>query len=223
MSRAILVLDSGLVGRRTFLWTLRRTVLFSAGRTRLSSTLRGLLTSISLHGLIDWPLLGVNNRRGLFFVGRRLEIRRRFNDSVTFGVCIRNRCAGGGWGDKKSVRVVADTGLLPGESAQGHATEDDGQRPDVSGAGIVFLFIVHLRSQIRIRADDSCHALEGGSPIWHCQSAERDLPEAGTMSFSKGYRKTTALPKSISFMMPCSLTTTLSNFRSRWARPIPCK
>lgn len=146
MSRAVLVLYRGLVGRCTFLWTLRRTILFSSGRPGLSSTLRGLLTSISLHGLIDGPLLGVNNLRGLLFVSRRLEVRRRFNDSVTFGVCIRNWCAGSGRGDEESVRVVADTGLLPGKSAQGHAAEDDGQRPDVRGAWIVFLFIVHLRS-----------------------------------------------------------------------------
>lgn len=223
MSRAVLVLYRGLVGRCTFLWTLRRTVLFSSGRPCLSSTLRGLLTSISLHGLIDRPLLGVNNLRGFLFVSRRLEIRRRFDDSVTLGVCIRNWCAGSGRGDEESVRVIADTGLLPGKSAQGHAAEDDGQRPDVRGAGIIFLFIVHLWSQIGIRADDTCHALEGASPNHPCRSAGRDLPEAGTMSFSKGYRKTTALPKSISFMMPCSLTTTLSNFRSRWAKPIPCK
>lgn len=47
------------------------------------------------------------------------------------------------------------------------------------------------------------------------------IPDAGTMSFSKGYLKTTALPKSINFMIPCSLTTTLSNFKSRCAKPTP--
>lgn len=47
-----------------------------------------------------------------------------------------------------------------------------------------------------------------------------DIPDAGTMPFSKGYLKTCALPKSMIFMMPCSLTTTLSSLRSRCASPM---
>jgi len=50
-----------------------------------------------------------------------------------------------------------------------------------------------------------------------------NLPDARTISFSNGYRNTVALPKSISFMMPCSLTTTLSSFKSRCAKPMLCK
>lgn len=58
-------------------------------------------------------------------------------------------------GSKKLVRVVLQARLLPGKAAQGHAAKDDGQRPNIGGAGIIFLFIVDFRCEVRIRADDS--------------------------------------------------------------------
>lgn len=65
--------------------------------------------------------------------------------------------------------------------------------------------------------------IPGNGQLVLAETDVQNLPDARTISFSKGYLNTVALPKSINFMIPFSLTTTLSNFRSRCANPIECR
>jgi hypothetical protein len=159
-------------------------------------------------------------RFALVFNGR--QVWSGFNGAVTLRISIRDR---GSWRrgcDKESIGVIADAGLLPRKSAKCHAAEDNSQRPYIRGPRVILLFVVHLWCQVGVGSNNTCSTNKLATLIQR-QIPVENLPEARTMSFSKGYRKTTALPKSISFMMPCSLTTTLSNFKSRWASPMPCR
>jgi hypothetical protein len=53
------------------------------------------------------------------------------------------------------VRVVAYTGGFPGETAKGHAAEDDGKGPDVGGPGIVFGEVVDFGCEVGVGTYDT--------------------------------------------------------------------
>jgi len=79
---------------------------------------------------------------------------------------------------------------------------------------VISNFRANFRRKIRVAPNNtysqSCR--EGGP-----------LPVASISSCSNGYLNTTAQPKSMILTIPSSLTTQLSNFKSRCARPISCK
>lgn len=58
-------------------------------------------------------------------------------------------------GCEELVRVVRHAGDLPGEAAQGHAAEDDGERPNVDLLGIVLFGVVHLGGQIWVGTNNA--------------------------------------------------------------------
>lgn len=58
--------------------------------------------------------------------------------------------AGGGGRGEKFVGVVGHAGHFPGEAAEGHAAEDDGEGPDVGGLGVVFSFVVDFGGEVGI-------------------------------------------------------------------------
>lgn len=112
------------------------------------------------------------------------------------------------------VGYITCSRCLPWKSTQAHTAVDDGQRPNVDRARVIPTVVVDFRREVWIRPDDTCSTLA----LFHF--ARYYIPVALTTSSSNGYLNTTALPKSMIFIIPCSLITTLSSLRSRCAKPI---
>lgn len=89
------------------------------------------------------------------FMGSGWKVGGRLGPYLTPGVAIRDRSTGSRISNEQTVRVVRSARLLPREAAQSHATEDDRQRPNIRGAGVVFLLVIHLRRKVWIGAHDA--------------------------------------------------------------------
>lgn len=116
-------------------------------------------------------------------MGGGREIRRRFRPRLMTG--IRDRSARSRRSNKQPIGIVSSPWLLPRKAAQGHAAEDDSQRPNIRRARVVFLLVINLGSEIRIRTDNAFCVIHGLARTPLCQK-KQNQPEAGTISFSKG-------------------------------------
>ena len=75
-----------------------------------------------------------------------------------FGLRVHTRYTAfffGGLRDEETVRVVRDSGRFPREAPEGHAAEDDGERPNIRGLRVVFWLIIDFWCKVWIRANDA--------------------------------------------------------------------
>lgn len=87
--------------------------------------------------------------RELFlFVGGSRKVGVRLRSGVRPWSGIRDRGAGRRSGNEQAIGVVRGARLLPREAAQGHAAEDDRQRPNIRGTGVIFLLVIYLGSEV---------------------------------------------------------------------------
>ena len=77
----------------------------------------------------------------------RLGMLVKLTRHVFHGRLVLGRLSG-----EQLVRIIRHPRDLPRETLQGHATVDDGQRPDIRRLWIVLIVVKHLRCQVWIRS-----------------------------------------------------------------------